>query len=290
MRPEPLRTTLARLRRLGYTSVELAGEPDLYPIPETLALLQEYNITCWGTVTIQTGTRDLTAADPDHRRATITYMKSVVTMCAQLNGHIVTVVPGRVGKTVPTASPQDEWRWAVAGLREVAAHAQTLGIRIGIEPLNRFETCFLNRTDQALLLAAQVGSDCCGVTFDAFHVALEEPDLYAAIRACGDKIVDVHVADSNRLAAGDGSFDWGKMLSVLREVGYEGGLAFEASPPIDRTPVGEFGAKQLEKDVGALEVGERELGFIIDHGSGVLGDGYYTGLLERTAETLRPLL
>lgn len=287
MRPEPLRTTLARLAQLGYSSVELAGEPEMYPIEETRLLLEEYDIRCWGTVTIQTGTRDLTTANPQHRRITIEYMKQVVSMCSRLGGQIVTVVPGRVGKTVPDASAEDEWKWAVEGLREVAAFAQESNIKIGLEPLNRFETCFLNRTDQATALADEVGFGC-GITFDPFHLSLEEKDMFAAMRICGPKIIDFHVADSNRLAAGDGSFDWPKIMRTLREIQYDGGLAFEASPPIDRSPVGDYGAKQLETN--PVDVSVAQLQFIIDHGSGVLDDKYYTALLQRTAQHLAPLL
>lgn len=284
MRPESLRTTLARLSNLGYSSIELAGEPEQYPMEETRKLLQEYQIRCWGTVTIQTGDRDLTAADPEQRRRTINYMKDVVSMAAELGGEIVTVVPGRVGKIVPSASPEEEWQWVVGGLREVAAFAKERNIRVGLEPLNRFETHFLNRTDQTLMLADEVGFDC-GITFDPFHLALEERDLYAALRACKGRVVDFHVADHNRLAAGDGSFDWPKILAVLAETGYDGALAFEASPPIDRSSVGNFGKDQIES--GDVDVPPAQLQFIIDHGSSVLSDEYYTGLLRRTEETLR---
>lgn len=284
MRPESLRTTLARLSSLGYSSIELAGEPEQYPIESTRKLLQEYDIRCWGTVTIQTGDRDLTAADPEQRRRTILYMKNVVLMASDLGGEIVTIVPGRVGKIVASGSPEEEWQWVIDGLREVAAFAQSKGIRVGLEPLNRFETHFLNRTDQTLRLADEVGFSC-GVTFDPFHLALEEKDMYAALRACKSRIVDFHVADHNRLAAGDGSFDWPKMIEVLKETDYDGALAFEASPPIDRTPVGNFGRDQIE--MGDIEVPPAQLQFIIDHGSSVLSDGYYTGLLKRTTDTLR---
>ena len=210
-------------------------------------------------------------------------------MCAELGGKIVTVVPGRVGKLVPTSTPENEWKWAVEGLREVAAVAKEHKVRIGLEPLNRFETYFLNRTDQALALADEVGYDC-GIAFDPFHIALEEKDLLSAILSCGSRIVDFHVADSNRLAAGYGSFDWGKIMSVLAEAGYDGGLAVECMPPIDRTPAGNFGANQLETGAMNVDVLPEQLQFIIDHGSGVLSDAYYTELLRQSAETIRPFL
>ncbi|KAF4996140.1 hypothetical protein FDECE_12564 [Fusarium decemcellulare] len=285
MRPEPLEKTLQRLNRLGYTSVELAGEPDQYPIEETRQLLQKYDIKCWGTVTIQHGKRNLIAADAQQRRDTIEYMKAVVALSAELGGQIVTIVPGNVGTIVPTSTPENEWGWAVEGLREIAAFAQEKGIRVGLEPLNRFETYFLNRTNQALALADEVGYDV-GIAFDPFHLALEEKDLIGAIRACRSRIVDFHVGDNNRLAPGDGSFDWPKIMAALVEAGYDGGLAVEFMPSIDRTPVGKYGAEQLEKDT--LDVSQDQLQFIIDHGSGLLSDKYYTELLRRSAETLSP--
>ena len=69
---------------------------------------------------------------------------------ASLGGKILTIVPSTVGKVVPMASPEEEWQWAVEGLKECQAHAEQVGVRIGIEPLNRFETYFINRADQAV--------------------------------------------------------------------------------------------------------------------------------------------
>ncbi|KAI1026783.1 hypothetical protein LB505_000912 [Fusarium chuoi] len=285
MRPEPLEQTLERLVRLGYTSIELAGEPDQFPITSTRDLLQKYNIKCWGTVTVMHGKRNLLASDPQQRRDTIEYMKQVVNMSAELGGQITTVVPGTVGTIVPSSAPENEWRWAVEGLREVAAFAQQMGIKIGLEPLNRFETYFLNRSNQALALADEVGYGV-GIAFDPFHLALEERDLIAAIHACKSRIIDFHVGDNNRLAPGDGSFDWPRIMEALAEAGYDGGLAVEFMPAIDRTPVGDYGKAQLE--TGEVYVAPDQLQFIIDHGSGLLSETYYTELLRRSAETLAP--
>ncbi|EJP65499.1 D-psicose 3-epimerase [Beauveria bassiana] len=285
MRPEPLEKTLDRLSRLGYSGVELAGEPDQYPVEETRALLKKYNINCWGMVTIQQGKRDLIAADPQQRRDSINYVKDVVSLSASLGGQIVTVVPGSVGKMVSTSAPEDEWKWAVEGLREIAALAKDKGIRLGIEPLNRFETYFINRSDQALALADEVGYGV-GIAFDPFHLALEEADLLAAIRRCKGRIVDFHVADNNRLAPGDGSFVWEDMIPALAEAGYDGALAIEAMPPVDRTPIGKFGS--LQREHGTIEVSADHLKFIQDHGSALLGEEYYTDVMRRSAAKLAP--
>ncbi|KAL1963485.1 hypothetical protein VTN77DRAFT_8066 [Rasamsonia byssochlamydoides] len=292
MRPEPLERTLQRISGLGYRSVELDGEPAKYhPIETTRALLHTYGTSCWGAVTIMHGSRDLTAADPRQRADTVQYIKDVVAMAAALGGSVVTVVPATVGKIVPSSSPEDEWAWVVDGLREICAFAQTRNIRIGLEPLNRFETYFLNRVDQALRLADEVGFANCGITFDPFHLAIEERDMFAALRKSGPRIVDFHVSDNNRLAAGDGSFDWKRIVDTLREVGYKGALAVECMPPIDRTPASPYIAQGGQLETGPItDVPAETLQFLRAHGSWVLSDKYYTSLMERSAETILPLL
>ncbi|KAI1385001.1 xylose isomerase-like protein [Hypoxylon trugodes] len=288
MRPEPLEVTLRRAASLGYTSIEIAGEPDRYAIDETKALLKKYNIACWGAVTIMYGSRNLAAADKAEREDTINYMKKVVDLSAGLGGEIITLVPGTVGKLQPSASSQEEWTWVVQGVREVALYAAEKGIRVAVEPLNRFETYLVMNTSQALQVIEEVNLPNVGVAFDPFHLNIEEPDLFAAIRRCGDKIFDVHLGDNNRLACGDGTIDWPKFIKTLREVGYKGGLAHESMPPVDRTSRGAFGSKQLEEEPWDVDAGT--LQFLKDHASGVLRENYYHGLLAKTAETILPLI
>lgn len=287
MRPEPLEATLERSSRLGYSSIELAGEPQIYSVEQVRPLLEKYKMKCWGTVTVQHGARNLLAADPQQRRATIDYMKEVVSLAAGLAGRIVTVVPGNVGTLVPVSTPEEEWKWAVEGLREVAAFAQEKGIRLALEALNRLETYFLNRADQAVALAKEVGHEC-GIAFDVFHLAIEERDMIEAMQKYGQYIVDFHAADNNRHAPGDGSFDWAKIMTTLKETGYDGAVAVEAMPPIDRTPVGKFGTLQLE--TGEVEITPEQHEFIINHGSGLFSESYYSGVMARSANTLLPFI
>ncbi|KAK7752603.1 hypothetical protein SLS62_005372 [Diatrype stigma] len=288
MRPEPLEVTLKRASSLGYKSIELAGEPDRYIVEETRALLKKYNLTCWGTVTPMYGQRDLVAVDLANRDDTIRYMKRVIDLSHGLGGEIVTVVPSTVGKLQPGTNPQQEWGWLLQGMREVALYAQVKNIRIAVEPLNRFETYLITNTRQALHLIEELGMENVGVAFDTFHASIEEPDVVAAIRNCGSRIFDFHLGDNNRLSPGDGSLNWPLIVQALRDVGYEGHLAHEAVPPIDRTSYGAFGSNQMEAE--PWDVDEGTLQFLKDHASGVLRDDYYTGLLKRTAETILPLI
>jgi sugar phosphate isomerase/epimerase len=286
MRAEPLETTLRRNRQFHLESIEISGEPAQYPPAPTRRLLEEWGIRCWGAVTLQLGERNLAAKDPAQRARSVAYVKSVVEMVAALGGQIVTVVPATVGKVVPDGRPEEEWGWVVAALKEVYELSERLSVRLALEPLNRFETYFLNRADQALALAEAVGPNC-GVCLDAFHLNIEEADMFAAIRAAKGRLHDFHVADNNRMAAGMGSLDWPRIVRTLREVGYDGALTNEFVAPIDRTPVSPY-PDQIERNPVAISPEQRK--FIEDHGSSLLSEAFYTALVAKTAETMLPLI
>ncbi len=255
-------------------------------IAETKRLLEQHGIDCWGTVTLQIGERNLAAKDKTQRAKSIAYVKSVVQMAADLSGKIVTIVPATVGKIVPDGTPEQEWRWVVDALKEVYELSERLNIRLALEPLNRFETYFLNRADQALALASEVGPNC-GVCLDAFHLNIEEADMFAAIRSAKGRLADFHVADNNRLAAGMGALDWPRIVRALTEIGYDGALTNEFVAPVDRTPVSPF-PEQIEQN--PVDISPEQLKFIEDHGSSLLSDKFYTALVEKTAQTIRPLI
>lgn len=286
MRAEPLEVTLKRIKRLGFESIEISGEPQQCETKTSRPLLKQYGIRCWGAVTLTLGQRNLAAQNERQRAASVDYVKSVVTMVQELEGEEITIVPATVGKVVPDGTPEQEWKWVVDALREVYYHATKCGVRMAIEPLNRYETYFVNRGDQALALAKEVGPDC-GICLDVFHMAIEEVDMFAAIRNAGKKLYDVHVAENNRLAPGMGGIDWGMFVSTLREVGYDGALTMEAVASVDRTPVTPWKNQVETNPVG---ISPEQLKFIQDHGSGLLSEEFYTMLYETASRTLLPLI
>jgi sugar phosphate isomerase/epimerase len=286
MRAEPLETTLARISKLGYESIEISGEPTQYETKATRKALKDYKIRCWGSVTLTLAERNLAAKKAAQRAATVDYMKSVITMVSELDGEIITLVPATVGKITPDASPEEEWKWLIEGVKECYEHGKKKGVRIAIEPLNRFETYILNRADQALALAEAVGPDC-GVCLDAFHLNIEDADMYASIRKAGKRLYDFHVADNNRMAPGQGALDWKKIVKTLKDTGYDGALTVEFVAPIDRTPAAQY-PNAVEKN--PVNISPEQLKFIQDHGSSLLSEEFYSMLVRKSAETLLPLI
>ncbi|GAC1644934.1 MAG: sugar phosphate isomerase/epimerase [Ktedonobacteraceae bacterium] len=287
MRTEEIEVTLKRLARLDIEGLEIVGEPARYDVARVRALLQRYKIECWGAATFMTAGRDLIHEDAYVRYGTVKYMKDCVDLVAGLGGQILCIVPSTMGKVAPMASFQEEWHWAVDGLREIAYHAGGKGVRLGIEPLNRYETYFINRHDQAVLLAQEVGLNM-GVVLDTFHLNIEEADPIVAIKQTASYLVDFHVADNNGYPPGRGTIDWRAHIKALREIGYNGYLTGEFVVPIDRTPAAL--TEQEIDDVAGTDVTQNVQGFSRENKPGVLSEHYYDLLVQQTANFLRPLL
>jgi sugar phosphate isomerase/epimerase len=286
MRAEPLEATLKRISSLGYDYLEIQGTPADYDTKTVRQQLNQYDIKCWGSVTLMLGKRNLLAVDEGERAASVQYVKDIITLVKELDGEMVSVVPGTVGKIMPGARPEEEWEWAVASMQECYAFAQEAGVKLGIEPINRFETYFVNRGDQALALAEATGPDC-GVCLDIFHMNIEEQDPHATIRQVGDRLVGFHVAENNRMAPGMGSIDWAGLVSTLKEVNFTGPLSVEFAAPVDRTPANPYPNSIDEAPEGLSEEARK---FLEDHGSSALTEEFYTFLTRKSAETLLPLL
>ena len=286
MRAEPLEVTVRRLAKYGYESIEISGEPDKYNTKEVRKLLQEHNLRCWGAVTLMFPGLCFPSKDQATREKTVKYVNDCITMIKELDGEEITIVPGTVGKVSADSTPENEWQWAVEGLKECYAHGQASGVKLALEPLNRFETYFISRGDQALALAEAVGPNC-GVCLDAFHLNIEEADMLATIRRAGNRLYDFHVADNNRLACGMGSLNWSAIIRTLKSIGYDGAVTVEFVAPVDRTPANPF-PNAVEKN--PVNISPEQLKFIEDHGSSLLSEEFYDWLVGRCAQVLLPLI
>ncbi len=286
MRAESIEQTIARISALGYEKIEIQGSPELYDTKKVKKLLDDAGMGCWGSVTLMLEDRNLLAKDKAQRAKSVQYVKDVVRMVRELDGSMVSVVPATVGKIIPDGRPDEEWAWAVEGMQEIYAYAESVGILIGIEPINRFETYFVNRGDQAIALAEATGPNC-GVCLDAFHMNIEEDDMFAAIRRAKGRLVGFHVADNNRMAPGMGTLNWPKIIETLHEIGYDKVLSVEFCSPLDRTPANPY-PNSIEVNPEGLSPEQKK--FLEDHGSSAVTEEFYTMLTRKSIETLRPLI
>ena len=175
--------------------------------------------------------RELVATDPGTRRATQDYLRRVVD-AAQEVGSPVAAGPAyaSVGRTW-RMSPAERTSLAAElteALAPVVEHAAQAGVRLAVEPLNRYETSVLNTVDQGLELLADLPSEHCGLALDVYHMNIEEQDIAAAILRAGDRVAHVQVCANDRGAPGADHLDWAGIVGALDEIRYPGPLVIES--------------------------------------------------------------
>lgn len=240
---EPLADTFARLARFGYECIELVGEPARYSPPEIEALCEEHDIevtSILGWCIAGIPGRDL-ATPKEERAAAVEYGRACIDLAADVGAPLLVVIPAPAGRTAPIGNPSDqeawrfayqqEWDNAVDSVQRAAAYAAERGIELAIEPINRYESFLVTNLEQATRFIEDVGADNLRVHLDTFHMNLEEPNLAEAVRQAGDRLGNLHLADSNRQAPGRGHLDFAAILAALREIDYQGALALEPVPP-----------------------------------------------------------
>ncbi len=225
---------LSKIATMGFDFVEIPVEdPTTIDVAAIKSALSDTGLTPIVCAAVA-GERDLSSADPANVAAATTYLTACCGL-AQEWGSPLVVGPlyAAVGKArLPTEAERTaEWARSVSNLRHVAGIAAAHGVRLGIEPLNRFETDMVNTTAGALRLLADIDSPHVGLSLDSFHMNIEEVDFCAAIEAAGDRLLHLQVSDSHRGVPGDGNSDWAGLREGLRRIGYDGRLSIESFSP-----------------------------------------------------------
>jgi D-psicose/D-tagatose/L-ribulose 3-epimerase len=122
----------------------------------------------------------------------------------------------------------DEWKWGVESMQKTAEHAAKVGVKLGVEALNRFECYFLNCHADSARFAREVDSPACGIMYDTFHSNIEEKDVGATIRSVKDVLCHIHISENDRSTPGEGSIRWQENFDAIKDIGYDGWLVIEA--------------------------------------------------------------
>jgi len=118
--------------------------------------------------------------------------------------------------------------YVVKNLKELCKYAQERGRQVCMEPLNRFETDFMNTADQALKMVKDVGSPALKIHLDTFHMNIEEKQQGKSIRKVGKLLGHFHACGTDRGTPGNDSLDWKPIVAALKAVGYKGDVVIES--------------------------------------------------------------
>ena len=223
---------IAQLAAVGFDGVELAiRDPALVDGDELAELVERHHLAVpaigTGQAYIEEGLL-LTSADAATRRAALDRVLSHLPLAARMNAAVIVGLIGTAsadGQSFERATDH-----LVAGLRAIAAAADGVGVRVIVEPVNRYESELVRTVDEGLRLLAAVDMDNVGLLLDTFHMNIEEASIPDSIRQCGEKLFHFHTADSNRWYPGAGHIDFSGILDALDELAYGGFLSGEFLP------------------------------------------------------------
>lgn len=138
------------------------------------------------------------------------------------------VLYGTLGTLPGRAPTESELQVVARSLKKVAGVARTLGIRLGLEPVNRYETHLLNTTEQALNLMDMIDEPNVFLHLDTYHMNIEEKGFRAPIEAAGLRLQYIHLSESDRGTPGTGNVRWDDVFAGLSAIGYQGDLVMES--------------------------------------------------------------
>ncbi|MEM2935835.1 MAG: sugar phosphate isomerase/epimerase family protein, partial [Candidatus Bathyarchaeia archaeon] len=163
------------------------------------------------------------------REKAVTYITECMELANKLNCSIVQAGWAFQGSRLE-APYEITWRNAVRSLKEVGRRAINHGVKFVIEYQNKKDAKLVNTMDDALRILDEVGYDNVLIMADTFHMNLEDPSLEESILKADKRLGYVHLADSDRLAPGEGSIDFRGFIRALRKIRYEGYLVMEFEP------------------------------------------------------------
>ena len=220
-----------QFKRWGFDCVELAIEDPAHIDPKHIKReLDRQGLSCCSVCACMGPDRDLRGT-PNLQRTALNYMKALLDQmvlldCPLLIGPIYSAV-GRAD-LVPPADRKRQWRTVVRNLNILCRHAEKNGRQICLEPLNRFETDFINTREQAMKMIGDVGSPALKLHLDTFHMNIEEKDLGESIRKTGGLLRHLHACGSDRGTPGADHTDWQGIAKALKAIRFDGAVVIES--------------------------------------------------------------
>lgn len=232
---EKLSDSCARLEKAGIKYIELHGNhygDDLgYKPDETKKILSDYGIKTSGVCGMFSEDNDLSSNRAAHRQAAIDYLKREIVFTSEMGGSYLLVVPGAVGRS--KAYDDSEFDRSVEALSKIADMFVEYNVRAAIEPIRAAEVSFVHTIDDAKeYIEAVEHPGVQHINGDIYHMLVGEAHIGQAIISAGEMLTNLHIADTNRCALGDGFMDLDTIIMALYLIGYNNAKCFVTPEPL----------------------------------------------------------
>src|SRR5262245_38273671 len=218
---------MERLRKTGYTGVEFPlSEGDAAHYRSLRRELDQQGLGCTAAL-VEDAAASAISPNPAARQASLDRLRWGIEMANILGASVLNGEFHTPPSPAREPTPDDRKR-AGEVYRQAAEFARPAGVRLAIECLNRFESCFLNTIADTRALVKQVDHPNFRMMYDTFHAHIEEKAPGRSIREAADSIIHIHIAENDRGTPGTGQVQWQETFQALKAIGYDGWLVIEA--------------------------------------------------------------
>lgn len=220
---------LEKIKGWGYDGVELpVFDMTLANYQAVGKRLKELGLGATA-VTVCTPTENPISPDAKIRDAGLARLKKAIDMVAAAGAtHLCGPIHSALGEFTGKGRTEEEWKWGQEILAKAADYAKANNVTLVVEYLNRFECYFLNCAEDASRFTREVGHSHLKMMYDTFHANIEEKNIGAAVKACADQMVHVHISENDRSTPGEGGINWDASFQALKDVKYDGWMMIEA--------------------------------------------------------------
>ena len=246
---EDFEESIKKVADLGFDGAELAvRNPKDLKIDDIIKIIKENNLEVPAIGTGQAyGEEGLSFSDPDGtiRKMAVERIKDQIIFASHFNAQVIIgLIRGIINENVDKTEAEE---WTIDCLRKCTEFAKKYNIGLTLEPVNRYESNFINTLNEGIEFIKRVDASNLGLLADTFHMNIEEVSIYSSIIQAKDYITHVHFADSNRWAPGCGHLDFAKIVQTLKKIGYQGYVSAEILPLPDPDSCARLTAETLSK-------------------------------------------
>ncbi len=219
------------VKQMGFDLIEVGIESTSDLDYETAAEIARANRLAVSVCAAMGPDRDLIHGDESIRSNGMDYVRHCIDAAQTIGAaNVVGPLYSAVGRTWQQSADdrKKDLDLLVGQLKALAAYAGERGVTICVEPLNRFETSFMNLASQAIEVVDRVDHQACGILLDTFHMNIEERSIGDAIRAAGPRMRHLHTCENDRGAPGSGHVPWDEVARACRDIGYGGPMVIES--------------------------------------------------------------
>lgn len=228
---DELKTLAPKVKQMGFDWIEVPleaiGDVDY---AQGAQIIRDHGLGV-STCAAMGPDRDLIHSDPAIQQNGMTYIRQCIDATHALGGtNLVGPIYSAVGRVWQQTADEraKDVDLLVRNLGELSRYAGDKGVVLGIEPLNRFETSFLNLAEQAIEVIDRVDHPSCKIMLDSFHMNIEEKSLGAAIRKTGVRLAHFHACENDRGAPGSGNVTWNEVAQALKDIHFDGPVVIES--------------------------------------------------------------